>query len=213
MSSATTVEEAHWLEAHGADAIIAQGNEAGGHRGTFLADDLNASVASQQGTLALVPQIVDAVGVPVVAAGGIADGRGIAAAFALGAAGVQLGTAYLLCPETATPPLHREALRQARGNATVVTNVFTGRPARVMANRFARELGPISDAAPDFPLPLGGLVPLRAKAEQRGSNDFTPLWSGEGAPLAKEMSAKVLTLELAKEATERFEQLMCRPAV
>jgi len=212
LSSATTVEEARWLEAHGADAIIAQGNEAGGHRGTFLAHDLNASVTSQLGTLALVPQIVDAVGVPVVAAGGIADGRGIAAAFALGAAGVQLGTAYLLCPEAATPPLHREALRQARGNTTVVTNVFTGRPARVLANRFVRELGPLADAAPDFPLPLGGLTPLRVKAEQQGSDDFTPLWSGAGAPLAKEMPAQALTLELVKEAAERFTPLNGRIA-
>ncbi len=208
MSSATTVEEARWLEAHGVDAVIAQGIEAGGHRATFLADDPSAAAASQQGTLALVPQIVDAVGVPVVAAGGIADGRAIAAAFALGAAGIQLGTAYLLCPEAGTPPLHREALRQGRGhNATVIANVFTGRPARVLVNRLVRELGPMSDAAPDFPLPLGELMPLRAKAEQQGSNDFTPLWSGEAAPLAREMPAKALTLELAKEAAERFGQL------
>ena len=99
------------------------------------------------------------------------------------------------------------ALRQARGNATVVTNVFTGRPARVLVNRLVRELGPMSDAAPDFPLPLGELMPLRAKAEQHGSNDFTPLWSGEAAPLAREMPAKTLTLKLAKEAAERFGQL------
>jgi NAD(P)H-dependent flavin oxidoreductase YrpB (nitropropane dioxygenase family) len=131
----------------------------------------------------IVPQVVDAVGVPVVAAGGIADGRAIAAAFALGAAGVQLGTAYLLCPETATPPLHREALRQARGNATVVTNVFSGRPARVLVNRFARELGPLSDAAPDFPLPLGELLPLRAKAEQQGSSDSRRSGRARARPL------------------------------
>ena len=144
---------------------------------------------------------------PVVAAGGIANGRGIAAAFALGAAGVQIGTAYLLCPEAATPPLHRDALRQARSNATVVTNVFTGRPARVLVNRLVRELGPISHAAPDFPLPLGALLALRAKAEQQGSSDFTPLYSGEGTPLAREMPAKELTLTLAAEAIERFKQL------
>ena len=207
ISSATTVEEARWLEQRGVDAVIAQGYEAGGHQGMFLDCNRNRAVALQIGTMALVPQIADAVSVPVIAAGGIADGRAIAAAFALGAAGVQLGTAYLLCPETVTPLLHREALRQARGNATVVTNVFTGRPARVLVNRLVRELGPMSDAAPDFPLPLGELMPLRAKAEQQGSNDFTPLWSGEAAPLAREMPAKALTLELAKEAAERFGQL------
>ncbi len=139
ISSATTVEEALWLEARGVDAIIAQGSEAGGHRATFLAANPNLAVAWQVGTLALVPQIVDAVNVPVIAAGGIGDGRGIAAAFALGAAGVQIGTAFLLCPEAATSPLHRDALR--RENLTVLTNVFTGRPARVLANRLALDLG------------------------------------------------------------------------
>jgi nitronate monooxygenase len=207
MSSATTVEEACWLEARGVDVIIAQGYEAGGHRGMFLAADLNGAAASQSSTLALVPQIVDAVSVPVVAAGGIADGRGIAATFALGAAGAQIGTAYLLCPEAATPPLHRDALHHARGDATFVTNVFTGRPARVLVNRLVLEVGPISDAPPDFPLPMGELVPLRTKAEQQGNNDFTPLWSGQAAPLAREMPAKALTLNLAKEAAERFKQL------
>src|SRR6185312_9030812 len=133
ISSATTVDEACWLEKHGADAIIAQGYEAGGHRGSFL--DSNSE--------------------PAIAAGGIGDGRGIAAAFALGAAGVQVGTAFLLCAESATPPLHREALRNARLNRTVVTNVFSGRPARVLVNRLAAEIGPWSDAAPDFPLPMG----------------------------------------------------------
>jgi nitronate monooxygenase len=207
MSSATTVEEALWLEARGVDAIIAQGHEAGGHRGIFLAADLNRAMASQPGTFALVPQIVDAVGVPVVAAGGIADGRGIVAAFALGAAGVQIGTGYLLCPEAATPSLHRDALRHARGDATMLTNVFTGRPARTLINRLAFEVGPISDIAPDFPLPVGGLLGLRAKAEAQGSRDFTPLWSGQAAPLGREMPAKALTVKLAKEAFERFRQL------
>jgi nitronate monooxygenase len=149
MSSATTVEEALWLEARGVDAIIAQGYEAGGHRGMFLAADFNRAIASQPGTLALVPQIVDAVSVPVIAAGGIADGRGIAAAFALGAAGTQIGTSYLLCPEAATPAFYRNALRHARDDATVLTNVFTGRPARALVNRLAREVGPISDASPE----------------------------------------------------------------
>jgi nitronate monooxygenase len=207
MSSATTVEEARWLEARGVDAIIAQGYEAGGHRGMFLATDLNNTIASQPGTLALVPQIVDAVSVPVVAAGGIADGRGIAAAFALGASATQIGTAYLRCPEAVTSSLHRHALRHVREDATLLTNVFSGRPARAIANRLAIELGPISDAPPDFPLPIGALRPLQAEAELKACSDFTPLWSGQSAPLGKEMPAKALTLKLAREAIERFRHL------
>ena len=201
ISSATTVDEACWLEKHGADAIIAQGYEAGGHRGTFLDSDRKCAVASQAGTFALVPQVADAVSVPVIAAGGIADGRGIAAAFVLGAAAVQVGTAFLLCAESATPPLYREALRNARVNQTVVTNVFSGRPARVLVNRLAAEIGPWSDAAPDFPLPMGELPPLRAAAEQNGRTDFTPLWSGQAAALAREMPAKMLIDILVQEAT------------
>jgi nitronate monooxygenase len=207
ISSATTVEEACWLEDRGADAVIAQGAEAGGHRGTFLAGDLNRAMASQAGTLALVPQIADAVSVPVIAAGGIADGRGITAAFALGASGVQMGTAFLGCPEAATSPLHRDALRRARDDETLLTNVFTGRPARVIATRVPRELGPLSDAAPDFPLPMGELPLLRAKAEQQGRRDFTPLWSGQAAALGREMPAKALVLRLVEEAIGRFGQL------
>ncbi|MGB5182457.1 MAG: nitronate monooxygenase [Xanthobacteraceae bacterium] len=207
MSSATTVEEALWLEAGGVDAIIAQGYEAGGHRGMFLAANLSSAIVSQPGTLPLVPQIVDAVRLPVIAAGGIADGRGIAAAFALGAAGTQLGTAYLLCPEAATPPLYRDALRHARGDATLMTNVFSGRPARILVNRLALDVGPILDAPLDFPFPMAELQPLRAKAEQEGRTDFTPFWSGQAAPMGREMPAKALTVKLATEALERFKQL------
>jgi nitronate monooxygenase len=207
ISSATTVKEALWLEARGVDAIIAQGCEAGGHRATFLAANPNLAVASQVGTFALVPQIVDAVSVPVIAAGGIGDGRGIAAAFALGAAGVQIGTAFLLCPEAATPSLHRHALRHARENMSILTNVFTGRPARALANRLALDLGPISDDAPDFPLPMGEISLLRAKAEQQGNSDFTALWSGQAAPLATEMSAAALTFKLVGEAAACFARL------
>jgi nitronate monooxygenase len=207
ISSATTVEEALWLEAHDVDAVIAQVAEAGGHRATFLHDDLNRAMASQPGTLALVPQIVDVVSVPVIAAGGIADGRGIAAAFALGASGVQLGTAFLLCPEAGTSPLHREALLHARDDETVLTNVFSGRPARAIANRLPLDLGPLSEAAPEFPLPMGELGPLRAEAEPRQSSDFTPLWSGQAAALARERPGKALLLELVEEATERFKRL------
>jgi nitronate monooxygenase len=207
MASATTVAEALWLEKRGADIIIAQGYEAGGHRGTFLAQSLNSVSSSQPGTLALVPQIVDAVKVPVVAAGGIADGRGIVAAFALGAAGTQLGTAYLLCPEAATSELYRDALRHAHSDGTFVANVFTGRPARLLSNRFALEIGPIRNDLPDFPLPMGALAPLRAKAEQQGRSYCTPFWSGQAAPLKREMPALDLTRKLVQEAADRFKQL------
>jgi nitronate monooxygenase len=208
MSSATTVEEALWLEARGADVVIAQGSEAGGHRATFLESDPARASARQPGTMALVPQVVDAVKVPVVAAGGIADGRGIAAAFALGAAGTQIGTAYLLCPEAATTAIHREALRHSRSDATLLTNVFTGRPARAIGNRVAIEIGPMLDTLPDFPLTAGALRPLRAAAEGRGSVDFTPLWSGQAAPLGRSLPATVLTVTFVNEAMERFSELL-----
>jgi nitronate monooxygenase len=209
MSSATTVEEARWLEARGVDVVIAQGCEAGGHRATFLAPDIDEAMASQSGTFALVPQVADAVSVPVIAAGGIADGRSVAAAFALGAVGVQLGTAYLLCPEAATPSLHRDALRKGWPDATVLSNVITGRPARLLANRLVREVGPIAAATPAFPSAMDAIAPLRAAAEPRGNTDFTPFWAGEASPLGRELSAERLTASLVKEAGERFRQL-CR---
>lgn len=193
LSSATTVEEARWLEAQGVDAVIAQGIEAGGHRGSFLSEDLSL----QPGTFALVPQIVDVVKVPVIAAGGIADARGVAAALALGAAGVQVGTAYLLCPEATTSAVHRAALQSGRAGVTAVTNLFTGRPARGIVNRIMRELGPMSDAAPAFPLAASALAPLRAKAESQGRGDFSPLWAGQNASGCKEVQAADLTRELA----------------
>jgi nitronate monooxygenase len=192
LSSATTVNEARWLEMHGADAIIAQGLEAGGHRGMFLSDE----VTEQIGTLALLPQIVDAVKVPVIAAGGIVDARSVAAAMTLGAAGVQVGTAYLLCPEATTSAVHRAALRSEASRHSALTNVFTGRPARGIMNRIMRELGPISAAAPEFPLAVFALAPLRAAAESRGLGDFSPLWSGENAGGCKEIPAAELTREL-----------------
>jgi nitronate monooxygenase len=204
MSSATTVEEARWLQVRGADAIIAQGAEAGGHRGSFLPVSLDAGLASQPGTLALVPQIVDAVDIPVIAAGGIADGRAIHSAFALGAAGVQIGTAYLLCPEAATQPLYRRALQGSGAAVTVLTSVFTGRPARVLANRVSREIGPNSSAMLDFPLPMAALAPLRAKAEEQGSSDFAPLWAGQAASLCREMPAETLTRRLVAEALQQI---------
>ena len=193
LSSATTVEEALWLEAHGVDAIIAQGLEAGGHRGMFLSADLSTQV----GTFALVPQIVRAVKLPVIAAGGIADAKGVAAAIALGAAGVQIGTAYLLCPEATTSTVHRAALKSGAARHTALTNVFTGRPARGIVNRIVRELGPISPKAPAFPLATSAIAPLRANAEEKGSGDFSPLWSGQNAGGCKEIPAAQLTRELA----------------
>jgi nitronate monooxygenase len=194
LSSATTVEEAIWLERHGVDAVIAQGAEAGGHRGMFLTGD----IGTQVGTFALVPQVVKAVKVPVIAAGGIADAKGVAAAMALGASGVQAGTAYLLCPEVTTTPMHRAALKSEMARATVLTNVFTGRPSRGMVNRLVREMGPISPLAPQFPLAASAIAPLRAKAEGAGSGDFSPLWSGQNASGCREIPAADLTRELAR---------------
>ena len=194
MSSATTVDEACWLEANGADIIIAQGLEAGGHRGMFLTDD----ITTQTGTFALLPQVLRAVRVPVVAAGGIADAQGAAAALKLGAAAVQIGTAYLLCPEATTTPMHRAALKSEAARHTALTNLFTGRPARGIVNRFMREHGPISALAPAFPLATSAMMPLRVAAEAQGSADFSPLWSGQNASGCREISAAALTLELAK---------------
>lgn len=195
LSSATTVEEALWLEAQGCDAIIAQGLEAGGHRGHFLSDDLTAQV----GTFALLPQVVQAVKVPVIAAGGIADAKGVAAAMKLGAAGVQIGTAYLLCPEATTSAVHRAALRSEAVRHTALTNLFSGRPARGIMNRLMREIGPMSPAVPEFPLGSAAVAPLRAKAESLGRGDFSPLWSGQNASGCREIPAAELTWELVGE--------------
>ena len=193
LAAATTVDEARWLEAHGADAVVAQGLEAGGHRGCFLTDDLS----TQMGTLALVPQVVQAVRIPVIAAGGIADAKGVAAVMALGAAGVQVGTAYLLCAEATTSAVHRAALKSDAARVTALTNVFTGRPARGIVNRIMREMGPISAAVPPFPLAVSAVAPLRARAESLGSGDFSPLWAGQNTSGCKEISAGALTRELA----------------
>ncbi len=206
ISSATTVAEAQWLEQHGADAVVAQGYEAGGHRGMFLSDRIEAQV----GTFALVPQMVDAVKVPVIAAGAIADARGIAAALALGAAGVQIGTAYLRCPEARTSAVHRAALETARDADTALTNLMTGRPARGIVNRVMRELGPMSEVAPQFPLAAGALAPLRTKAEAQGSGDFSPLWAGQAAALAQAMPAGELTRSLAAATRARMQALSGR---
>jgi nitronate monooxygenase len=203
MSSATTAAEARWLEERGVAAVIAQGYEAGGHRGMFLSDDL----AAQVGTFALIPQVVDAVKVPVIAAGGVTDARGIAAAFALGAAGVQMGTAYLWSPEAKISAPHRAALRSGRDDGTAVTNLMTGRPARGFVNRVMRDIGPISDVAPEFPLAAGALAPLRAKAEAQGSGDFSPLWAGQAASLGRTLPAGELTRKLAADALARLREM------
>ena len=193
LSTATTVDEARWLEARGVDAVIAQGIEAGGHRGMFLSDELSTQI----GTSSLVRHIVQAVRIPVIAAGGIADAEGAAAAMALGAAGVQVGTAYLLCPEATTSPVHRAALTGGAAHLTALTNLFTGRPARGIVNRLMRELGPISASVPAFPLASAAIAPLRAKAEGLGRDDFSPMWAGLNTTGCTNVSAAVLTRELA----------------
>lgn len=196
IASATTVAEARYLEENGCDAIIAQGAEAGGHRGVFLEPE----IATQPGTLALVPQVVDAVSIPVIAAGGVSDGRAVAACFMLGASAVQVGTAYLQSPEALTGAGHRDALALARDDRTVLTNVFTGRPARGLLNRFVSEVGPMSDDAPEFPLATAAIGPLRAAAEKAGVSDFSPLWAGQAAALAAPMPAGERTVKLARDA-------------
>ena len=192
LSTATTVDEALWLEAQGVDAIIAQGLEAGGHRGFFLSRD----ISTQVGTFALIPQLVDAVNIPVIAAGGIADSKGVQAAMALGAAGAQIGTAYLLCPEAQTKAVHRAALKSEASRVTALTNLFSGGAARGIVNRIMRELGPMSSKAPAFPLASSAIAPLRAKAEAEGSGDFSPLWAGQNVSGCKEVSAASLTREI-----------------
>lgn len=192
LSSATTVEEGLWLEAHGVDAVIAQGLEAGGHRG-MLSDDLT----TQMGTYALVPQMVRALRVPVIAAGGIADAAGIAAVLRLGASAAQVGTAFMCCAEATTSAIHRAALKSDAARHTALTRLFTGRPARGIVNRLMRELGPMNPAAPAFPLATAAIAPLRAAAEAQGSGDFSPLWSGQNASGCRDVPAAQLVRDLA----------------
>lgn len=196
LSSATTVKEARILEEGGCDAIIAQGWEAGGHRGTFA----STWDAARVGTFALVPQIVDAVSVPVIAAGGIADGRGIAAAFALGASGVQPGTAFLTTEEAATTAVHRKALLEADEEDTRLTRAFSGRPARGISNRYIEEMAPHDEKLPDFPILNTVTGPLRKASTQAGSGDFVALWSGQAVSLNRTMPAKDLIEKMVEEA-------------
>ncbi len=193
LCSATTVGEARWLESRGVDAIIAQGLEAGGHRGMFLTED----ITTQVGSLSLLPQIVAAVELPVIAAGGIASAEDVAAALGMGAAAVQIGTAFLLCDEATTAPLHRAALGSPDSAHTALTNLFSGRPARGIVNRIMSELGPIGDDVVAFPLASKALAPLRAAAEAQGRTDFTSLWSGQNASGCREIPAAEMLRELA----------------
>lgn len=208
LSAATTVEEAIWLEQHGCDAIIAMGYEAGGHRGMFLRNDLT----SQIGTFALVPQVVDAVSVPVIAAGGVADARGIAAAFALGAAGVQIGTAYLFCKEAGLTAPHYKALRSESAADTALTNLFTGRPARGIVNRLMREKGPLNPQAPAFPYAGGALIPLRVKTEAAGLGDFSNLWAGQAFPISPGRTTEMTSYELTRKFASDFAARTGRPS-
>ena len=199
LSSATTVEEAVWLEANGADAVIAQGWEAGGHRGHFLKPDLDLS--GQAGLFALLPRIVAAVHIPVIAAGAIADAAGVRAALALGAAGVQVGTAFLCCPEARTSAVHRAALAGALPGVeadTAVTAAFTGRPARALVNRWVRESATVQAQLPPFPLAADALSGLRQAAEAAGRGDFSPLWAGQNTRACRNVPAAEVVRELAE---------------
>jgi len=195
ISSATTVAEAKALEAGGIDAVVAQGFEAGGHRGTFDTPYEDGWI----GTMALVPQIVDAVSVPVIAAGGIADGRGIAAALALGAQAAQVGTAFLPCPESMIPDVHRKALAEASGDQTRLTSAFSGRPARGLENRYMRETGGQEDSFPDFPILNTLTGPLRKGSAAAASPDFVSLWAGQAAGIHRVLPAGDLLEALAAE--------------
>jgi nitronate monooxygenase len=193
LGNATTVAEACYLEQHGVDAIIAQGAEAGGHSGRFLESDPAEAI----GLFALLPQVADAVTVPVIAAGGIGDARGVAAAFVLGASAVQIGTAYLHTPEARISDAHRDGLQSGH---TVVTNLMTGGLARGLRGRLINELGPIRKEAPPYPLASTALGPIKAAAEERGEYGFAPMWAGQAAPLGKPLPAAELTRKLAEGA-------------
>jgi nitronate monooxygenase len=194
LSSATSAVEARWLAGRGADAIIAQGAEAGGHNGWFL-----PRIGDVAGTMALVPRVVDAVDCPVIAAGGIADGRGIAAAFALGAAGVQIGTAFLATPESAVSDIHKQTLAAATGDDTQFSQAFSGRDARTIVNDYAYEMADVKDW-PDFPLMNSLTAPLRAASAKAGRPDAVSLWAGQGAGLVQQSTTGEVFEILVKQA-------------
>ncbi len=193
LGCATTLEEAQWLETNGADGIIAQGIEAGGHRGMFLSEDLKTQI----GMHTLLTQIVEKVKVPVIAAGGIVAARGVKAALNSGSIAAQIGTAYLLCTQTKTSQIHRAAIKSEDARYTAITNLFSGRPARGIVNRAIREIGPINNDAPEFPLASVAITALRKQAEEKGLGDFSPLWCGQNVTGCKEISAAQLTREMA----------------
>ena len=200
VSSATTVAEARWLEERGVDGIIAQGTEAGGHRGTFL----GADPSEQPGLFALLPQVASAVSVPVIAAGGIADGRGIAAAFVLGASAVQMGTAFLRCPEASIHPRHREALAAASDSGTRLTRLFSGGPARSLINRYMNEFQDLETQAAPYPTQSSLFYPLANATPDEEAGDVISLWSGQSAALTREMPAGELVALLVEEVGERL---------
>jgi nitronate monooxygenase len=201
--SATCVAEALHLEALGVDFIIAQGAEAGGHRGTYQRDPYEAMT----GTLALTRMIVRAVKIPVVAAGGIMDGAGIAAVLALGAQGAQLGTAFIPCVESGAPAIHKQSVLAAREDTTLVTEKFSGKPARGLANRFMREMNAANAPQLAFPAQNQLTGALRAAAAKAGNPDFVSLWAGQAAPLARELSAAQLVITLEHETLEALQRL------
>lgn len=205
LGTATTVEEALELEKAGVDAVVTQGSEAGGHRGTFRGD----FTAGMVGTISLVPQVVDAVRVPVIASGGIMDGRGIAAALALGASAVQLGTAFLACNESGIPEAYREAILHAREDQTRITRAFSGRPARGIVNRFMTEMesGENAENILAFPLQNALTRPLRSAAAKQGRAEFLSLWAGQGVRMARRQSAAELIARLARETGEAIHKL------
>ncbi|MFV2195838.1 NAD(P)H-dependent flavin oxidoreductase [Nocardiopsis sp. LOL_012] len=196
VGTATTVAEARALEEAGCDVVVASGSDAGGHRGSFLGPVRESLV----GTFSLVPQVRDAVSVPVVAAGGIADGRGVAAALTLGADGVQVGTGFLRTPESGASPVHREALASERARTTVLTRLFSGRPARGIANGLVRGMADAEDRVPAYPAQNNLMMPIRAAAAASGREDRLNLWSGQAAALASGAGAGKYLASLVAEA-------------
>jgi nitronate monooxygenase len=194
--NATTVEEARWLAARGCDAVIAQGAEAGGHAGWFLDGHRPMPLAE------LLPAVVAAVSVPVIAAGGIVDAEDVAAALAAGAVAVQVGTAYLAAPESLIAAPHRALLGTLDAADGAFTNLFSGRAARGIRNRLMREIGPMHAAAPPFPYAGNAIAPLRAHAEAQGRSDYSPLWAGAGAARVRPIGTEQLTRQLAPQPTE-----------
>jgi nitronate monooxygenase len=193
LASATTIEEGRWLAAHGADAVIAQGLEAGGHRGHFLSHDLSLQLPLRE----LLAGLAHAIDLPRIAAGGIGSHADVRAALQAGASAVQVGTSYLLCPEATTSAVHRTAIQRTPAPETALTNLFSGRPARGITNRLMRELGPLSDLPPEFPLAADAIAPLRAHAEPLHRDDFSPLWAGTNTAACSTRSAADITRALA----------------